>query len=189
MVRLLIIAMSAFVLASPAEASPLPIEQWTPSARLVLAQACVSESGWDTAETPECAAIAHLLARRWALMVRTRPRLTFEGLVRRYSSPIRERRRPWLLRLNSEATRPRGYSVRRGERLQPKWIATLAFVDRWAAGEQADPCPGADHFGSVQDGAPSRWRAVRCEPRMRNRYWAIPRRSQRVLQPSASAMR
>ena len=161
---------------STASAQPLPAEQWTPSARIVLAQACVAESGWDTAQTEECAAIAHLLARRWALLVQTRPRLTFEGLIRRYSSPIRERRRPWLLRLNAEASRPRGYSVRRWDRLRPKWIATLAFVDRWAAGAQRDPCPGADHFGSVQDGAPSRWRPVRCSPRMRNRYWLIPRR-------------
>lgn len=176
MVRFLIIATLTFIVMSPAKASPLPSDQWTPSARLVLAQACVAESGWDTALTRECAAIAHLLARRWRLLHETRPRLTFEGLVRQYSSPIRERRRPWLLRLNAEATRPRGYSERRWERLEPQWRAVLAFVDRWQAGDEADPCPGSDHFGSVQDGAPTRWRRVQCRPVMRNRYWQIPRR-------------
>ena len=164
------------VYSATAHASPLPEEQWTPSARLVLAQACVAESGWDTAETTECAAIAHLLARRWALLVQSRPQLTFEGLVRQYSSPIRERRRPWLLRLNAEASRPRGYSERRWERLQPQWVSVLSFVDRWQQGIEPDPCPGSDHFGSVQDGAPTRWRRVQCRPVMRNRYWRIPRR-------------
>ncbi len=173
---ILIIAAVTFTAPTLAESQPLPNSQWTSSARLVLAQACVAESGWDTAETTECAAIAHLLARRWHLLSESRPRLTFEGLVRQYSSPIRERRRPWLLRLNAEGTRPRGYSARRWERLQPKWLAALDFVDRWARGEEVDPCPGSDHFGSVQDGAPTRWRRVQCRPLMRNRYWRIPRR-------------
>ena len=166
-----VLAVASVALAQ--SAAPLPAEQWTPSARLSLAQACVAESGWDTAETRECAAIGHLLARRWAKLRPSRPRLSFGGLVRLYSSPLREGRRPWILRLRPNDRRPRGLTRARWERLRPQWMQTLDFVDRWYAGEEPDPCPGSHHFGSRQDGAPRTWRRVTCSPAMRNLYWRI----------------
>ena len=165
--------------ASSAEAQPVPESQWTPRARLGLAASCVSEAGFDSHRTRECSALAHLYARRWHRLRARGSRVSFDGLIRQYSSPLRTGRRGWVLALRANDRRPRGMPSHLWELVRDDWVGTLAMVDRWYAGEEFDPCPGSEHFGSREDGAPRHWIRIGCDVAVRNRFYRVGRRPRR----------
>ena len=150
---------------------PIPPEEWTSVAARNLARSCVAEAGFDSGTNGECAAIAFVYARRFHQMRRAGRYLTYSQLVWQYSAPLRLNVRPWVNQLNGD-DRPRSMPRRwPWDQLLPKWQQLQDMVQRWARGEIENPCPGANHFGSVQDGAPAGWRRIRCNSRMRNRFW------------------
>ncbi len=150
---------------------PIPTDEWTDTAALNLARSCVAEAGFDSADTGECAAIAWVYSRRFHQMRVAGRYMSFARLVWQYSAPLRVGRRPWVTNLDGDE-RPRGMPrAWPWESLLPKWQRVKAFVQEWSRGETENPCPGANHFGSVQDGAPSDWTSIRCNFRPRNRFW------------------
>lgn len=168
----ILLTLTIFVFSQPALAqSPIPESEWTELAALFLARSCVAEAGFSSAVTGECGAIAYVYARRFHQMRRAGRYMAFGRVVWHYSAPLRLNRRPWVSDLRDEE-RPRGMPrMWPWENLLPKWLGMKRFVQQWARGEVENPCPGANHFGSVQDGAPSDWRRIRCNIRTRNRFW------------------
>ena len=82
---------------------------WNQATRLLLAQSCVAEAGFDSAQTGECAAIAWVYVKRIHQMRRRGHDISLLEMIRRYSQPIRHRRRLWVMTLNHELEQPRGW--------------------------------------------------------------------------------
>jgi hypothetical protein len=101
---------------------PIPAEEWTFHARNVLA--AVVESEGAPVGSVDRAAIPWVLARRWSIQ---RQGWTFAEQARRYSAPVRLGR-----------ARVRAVGCELG-----------AWLDAWAAGLIADPCPLAVHWGAL----------------------------------------
>ncbi len=158
--------------------SPTPVARWdwSPQTRLDLARSCVGEAGFDSGATGECAAIAHVYARRVELARARGRRMSYRFMVRAYSQPIKTGRRPWVLALR-DSRRPRGLprAWPWEERLAGQWAEVLAAVDAWAAGETVNACPRAEHFGAPSDGAPRHWRRIECAREFRNLFYEVPR--------------
>ncbi len=167
-----ILAAAVFLTSSVCVAQPpIPAEEWTSVAARNLARSCVAEAGFDSGSNGECAAIAFVYARRFHQMRRAGRYMTYSQLVWQYSAPLRLNVRPWVNQLDGD-DRPRSMPRRwPWDLLLPKWQRLQDMVQRWAEGEIENPCPGANHFGSVQDGAPSDWTRIRCNIRTRNRFW------------------
>ena len=168
----LILAITILATSSAAGAQPpIPEEEWTPTAARNLARSCVAEAGFTSGRSGECAAIAYVYARRFHQMRAAGRYTPFSMVVWRYSAPLRLNVRQWVNQLDGDE-RPRSMPRRwPWDRLLPKWQQIKAMVQDWAAGRIENPCPGANHFGSVQDGAPADWTSIRCHVRVRNRFW------------------
>lgn len=151
--------------------SPIPAEEWTPVAARNLARSCVAEAGFSSGVNGECAAIAYVYARRFHEMRRAGRYMTYSRVVWNYSAPLRLNRRPWVNQLDGDERPARMPRMWPWDVLLPRWNRVKDMVQRWAVGAIENPCPGANHFGSVQDGAPASWRSIRCNRRMRNRFW------------------
>lgn len=137
---------------------------------LWLARSCVGESGWDSVETGECAAIAWIYHKRSYMLP---GRNYFRAMVE-YSAAIKpDQRRPWLRRLTRKGDRPRlletniNWSYHR-----KKWMETLAFADKFFRGLVPDPTPEAMHFGGVFDEYrmdPQIWEPI--DTGFKNTFW------------------
>jgi len=117
---------------------PLPAAQWTPSAKLALAQAIVGEATWRRADR---APISWVLAKRWRQAHRTHKWMTFERMVRQYASPMKAKQH-WVRSL------PWGPIT---ARYRSQWAGVRDFVERWGIGGIPDPCPQAIHWGGDMD--------------------------------------
>lgn len=180
------------VVERPAATPPIPIEQWDDETRIWLARSLVGEAGWTA--TKEHAAIAFVYANRWKQSGKSR---SFLGLVRTYSAAVKGRsnaRHPWLHHLNEEGDQPDGWAVGRAywPNYRDRWLNVLAWTDGWAAGYFDNPCPRANHYGGYVDDRRARaagWYRVRCEHRMRNRFYDSRRRAKRrnVIVPFSPA--
>ena len=157
----------------------VPEDQWNDDAKLWLARSVIGEAGWR--QFDEYSAIAFVYATR----AEQSKRYDFLGMVKRYSAAVRaqgKRRQPWLFELGFEGKRPRSWPVDPATKTGPlwtglhrdAWLETLAWADAWQAGERANPCEGANHFGGYIDrhrAAAARWVRIKCEPRTRNRFY------------------
>lgn len=142
---------------------------------LALARVCVSEAGWQSVQSGDCAAIAHVLRRRSSVGRVTR------GIVCQYSPRScnkRRRVRRWIAHLRPDMRRPdywpRGSSW---ARRRPAWRETLAHAARLVRGERLDRCRRPpDHWGARWFTVNARrygWERVQCGPTL-NAYWRIP---------------
>lgn len=157
-----------------ADARPLPAEEWTPAARLDLARSCAGEAGLRSGVTGECAAIAWVYARRFEQTRGRYPDVTFQRVVRTYSSALKPPGQPWVLGLQADTSKPTGWPQRLSwKRHAPLWSEILKAVDAWASGRVENVCPGAVHFGASFDLVPAHWRQVRCRARVLNRFWRV----------------
>ena len=171
-----IVLLLALCATSPAAALFDAPGDWNAATRLLLAQSCVAEAGFDSSTSLECAAIGYVYVKRVRQMRRMGREISLLEMVRRYSQPIRYRRHLWQMTLNPELTRPRGWPRRWPDwetHFRHKWAAMLEAVDQWAAGEVRDPCPRAVHFGAVTDIPGPRMVRVRCAVRTRNRFYRV----------------
>ncbi len=173
-----LVAVALLVPPSFASASALPVDpaDWTPRARLLLAQSCVGEAGFRSATTGECAAIGWVYAKRVRQMRRAGRSITYARMVRLYSQPIRLRRHLWIVSLREDLEQPRGWPRRWpdwDEHFREQWQAVLDEVDRFARGEIEDPCPRANHFGAVTDRPSPRLVRTGCAVRTRNLFYRL----------------
>lgn len=167
-----IVALSASV----ATAQPISEDDWTPRARLLLAQSCVGEAGFRSALTGECAAIAWVYAKRVAQMRRAGRTIDYATMVRLYSQPIRLRRHLWIVSLREDLEQPRGWPRRWpnwDEYFREQWSLVLDAVDSWADGQEPDPCPRATHFGATTDRPSARLVRTGCSVRTRNIFYRL----------------
>ena len=169
----LMVALSVVGLVGAQSPRPVARWDWTPQTRLDLARSCVGEAGFDSGRTGECAAIAWVYAVRVEQARARGRRISYRYMVNAYSQPLKTARRPWVLRLRGPE-RPRGLprAWPWEERLAGEWAEVLERVDAWASGAVPNPCPGANHFGSVQDGAPAAWTRISCATETRNLFWS-----------------
>ena len=114
---------------------------------LWLARSCVGEAGWDSFESGECAAIAHVYHKRSYHF----PGRNYFRAMMDYSAAIRVGR-PWIRNLNRKGNRPH---LLEGQIYWGKhrklWKQTLDFADRFFRGQIPDPCPECLHFGGNMD--------------------------------------
>ena len=160
----------------PAKAVPIEPSDWSPRARLILAQSCVGEAGFESGPDGECAAIAWVYAKRVAQMRRAGRRISYLSMVRQYSQPIRLRRRLWVVSLRPDLARPRGWPSswpRWEDGHQDQWSAVLDAVDAWRRGEVEDPCPAATHFGAHSDSPSPRLVRAECSIPTRNIFYRL----------------
>ena len=173
---LAIAAAFIFALASTAmcDARPVPAQEWTPQTRLDLARSCAGEAGLRSGLTGECVAIAYVYARRFRQTRARYPELRFGDVVRAYSSALKPPTQPWVMGLRDDAKEPAGWPQRLSwKRHAPLWSAILESVDRWAAGQELEVCPGATHYGGEMDIVPPHWRRVDCRAPVLNRFYAV----------------
>lgn len=56
------------------------------------------------------------------------------------------------------------------ERFNDQWANLRDLVVRWGAGEIADPCPKADHWGGRMDRGGTSWKVVKCTEKTSNTF-------------------
>lgn len=126
-----------------------------PDVALWLARSCVSEAGFDSGATGECAAIAHVYAKR-----AERSGREYYKIMRQYSAGIKYRAghsRDWVFDLRRSAKRPHHWPARASwPHFKKHWVNTLQMCDHFVDGSVADPLPKSDHFGGRMDA----WRAT-----------------------------
>lgn len=184
-------------IAEAGKAIQLRPEEWTPAARVALAQCLWGEAGG--VEVPDHRIIPWVLLKRRNILG---GRWTLRGMVLAYSAPMKKRlasasrearawealdrrelnqiqQRRFVQGLRSGMVEPKAMALHlrrhkmdvRAKWAAARWRGILDLVDRWAAGEIPDPCPAAlhwDHPGAkVRDGLVR----VDCGPGVRNRFY------------------
>jgi len=129
---------------------PIPRDQWTPSAEIVLARCLVGESGF--AAPLDHAAIAWVLAKRWHRYVRNNPgtKFTFFDQIQSYcrgASP-RASSRDWVKRLPRRRSDPWPPGASNNE---ARWWEIRSMLHDWSRGRVIDPHPSATHWGGRMD--------------------------------------
>lgn len=156
------------VFAGSADAKPpMPANEWTPSAKLALAQAIVGEASFRKSDR---APIAWVLYKRWRRMSKRFDFMTFERVVRSYASPMKAKHH-WVRGLPWGPIKTR-YADR--------WDELRAWVLRWGSGQVKDPCPTAIHWGApygvdIIRAVDAGWDEVDCGDTA-NKFWALPPR-------------
>lgn len=147
------------------------VECERPDTALWLARSCVGEAGFGAHETGECLAIAHVYAKRSSITGRS-----YYSTMRAYSAAIKPRsnkNNPWVLQLNVDATRPRGWPHGLDwDNYRSDWMATLQLARQFLSPDrQPDPLPTATHYGGWVDRhrIPGHW--VRIPTPYRNRFY------------------
>lgn len=112
-----------------------------PGDDVTLAIMCAGEV--HPTETEACTAMVGVVARTAA-----KRGLSMGTQARAYSAVFRGSR-PWLLELDAAGRRPPSWPRASWRRYRAEWLALLAHVRSVLAGEHADPCPTARHFGSL----------------------------------------
>jgi hypothetical protein len=115
---------------------------------LLLAQSCVGEAGFKSAETGECAAIAHVYLKR-----SEKSGLSFVRVMRRYSAAIKPGvGKLWVRNLRHDGLKPRGWPRHlKWSRYVDDWRAVLNVANAFLAGRVKDPLPNALHYGGWID--------------------------------------
>lgn len=166
----LIVVLTVLALVRCARAQQPPIDlatEWSESTQTLLAAAVVGESGWNA--TVDHAAIPWRLHARWRAVGGT-----FEEVILRYCRAL-SGKRPWLLQLNAQGTRPSGWPANaRWSKHKAKWLKIHARIGAWARGEVPDPCPTAVHFGGGMDPPQGTMVPAVCIGSV-SRFWAVPK--------------
>jgi hypothetical protein len=128
--------------------------------RKILAQVCVGEALWALRD---CAAITHVLIKRW----RTVPELqgmTLAEVAVAYSAPMRRksRRARWVRALPASAGKHR-----------VRWARVLNTVTGVLNGDVPDPCPLATHWGSPTDSPTDRMIGVCGRLGLKNIFYRV----------------
>lgn len=143
--------------------------QEQPDVALWLARSCVGEAGWNTAESGECVAIAHIYLKRVRIN-----RKSYYWNLRRYSAAVRKGHgKIWVMALRRDGKRPSGFRKLEWSRHRSYWLKTLLVADQFIAGETEDPLPTALHYGGYVDRHrlnPKAWRRIPVEA-FRNRFY------------------
>jgi hypothetical protein len=159
------------IIAKLCEASEPPGPRDRVDLALWLARACIGEAGWRSAETGECAAIAHVFHKRSYMA----PGRDYFTAMREYSAALRVgiKTRPWLRNLRRDGRRPR---LLEGQiywgKHRPLWLKTLELADRFFKGRVLDPTPEALHFGGLMDVKnmdPDQWAIINVN--FKNKFW------------------
>lgn len=131
---------------------------------LWIARSCVGEAGFESAETGECAAIAHIYKKRAALSG-----MSVLNVARKYSAAIKPHGKLWVRSLRADGMRPAGFPERLvWHRYQSKWKAVLKLVEGVLGGTVKDPLPTALHYGGWLDRgrlSPKVWRRIKTKYR------------------------
>lgn len=110
---------------------------------LTLARMVAGETGPD--ELDVATAQIGVIARRAALR-----RTSIGTMARLYSAALRHPTRPWVLHLEDRRRAPAAWPDRASwTAYRPRFAELVLHVERVLAGDVADPCPNADHFGSA----------------------------------------
>lgn len=192
---------------------------WTPEAKRVLSQALLGEAGahrrWERrgrrvvgcsgdgcSENIDWRLIPWVLLKRWEDVRANGSRITFAGMVRAYSAPVRPRlasaerlasarlegntsevsqilRRQWLQSIRFDGSNL-GRLRRRYRRREPAevveggWSEITSIVEAWGRGEIENPCENARHWDGLS--ATPRVQMVRIDcGNTLNAFWAVPR--------------
>lgn len=114
---------------------------------LWIARSCVGEAGFASAETGECAAIAHIYLKRAPLC-----RKPVQWVARRYSAAIKSTGKKWVRNLDRSGKRPLGWPKHLNwQGHLPKWAAVVSIADGVVNGRVSDPLPDALHYGGRMD--------------------------------------
>jgi len=139
--------------------------EWDAAERLTLAQAIAAENSGNEADS---AAMGWLFVRTWRRFEVTR----IDGVIQNYCA-LWDRYSRYYARPSSVAIRaatldtaPQGPDAAGWAK---KWPRIVAFVDRFAARQITDTCPGSRTFGGAMDVPRMKGKAPRC--RLVNLFW------------------
>jgi len=148
--------------------TPIPKKQWTSTTKLWLARSCVGEAWFNTVD--ECIAIAWVYATR-----AKQQQVSLKSMVRSYSSPLKPEKnngRTWIFYLSLNGNRPKHWPRNLSwEKHKVKWLALIAALDDWAAGNRPNPVPGANHFGGSMDVPDIRWAKLTAPKNFKNSFY------------------
>ena len=172
------LVLTALLGASTAHAQPISDQA------VDLARICSSEAGLLAQPTPDCAAIAHLLIRRAALLDRPLPLM-----ARQYSTRVFNRRRAdrraWIAWLEPNLSKPRFWPANLSWPVfRPRWRTLLRVAQGVLSGTVPDPCAPQlpDHWGGIMDDHRAHragWTLAACSANTLNNFWIVPRRRRR----------
>lgn len=137
---------------------------------LTQAQSCVGEVGWH--DIPSCVAMTYVhIARAEARGMR------LDTMARLYSAALRRPTRPWILRLDRRGREPRGWRRASWSAHRDRWLSVVDAVERTVQGGEANPCPGALHYGSTRldHGRldPEVWEEIDCLPKSGQTFYRL----------------
>jgi hypothetical protein len=161
---LLLLILAVLAVASPTHAQDVAL--W-------LARSCVGEAGFDSGATGECAAIAHVYAKRTKYTG-----LDLYRVIRRYSAAVKTCRLGWVCKLTRDLSRPENWPYRSDwKAYRAHWRNTLLMADHFVEGLVADPLPQADHYGGRMDhhrAVAAGWKMLQTP--YKNRFYRVRRR-------------
>ncbi len=136
---------------------PVPMEQYTPEAKLWLATGAVLESGfikWDSGpkrnnREQEQLAIAYTLANRWYRRVKRIPEYRFVQMITGYCVGLKKYRTPrqrLIHKLDLSGKKPKDWPANKDFATYNEWWQrTLDLLDRWSLGVEDDPFHGKSY--------------------------------------------
>ena len=136
---------------------PVPMEQYTPEAKLWLATGAVLESGfikWDSGpkrnnREQEQLAIAYTLANRWYRRVKRIPEYQFVQMITGYCVGLKKYRTPrqrLIHKLDLSGKKPKDWPANKNFTTYNEWWQrTLDLLDRWSLGVEDDPFHGKSY--------------------------------------------
>lgn len=122
---------------------------------ITLAQLCAGERSAREEHRDTCTAMLGVVVRG-----AQRRGMSVGAYARSYSAVFRVQRRPWLLELRRDGSRPESWPAASWSAYREDWLSLVEHVDAFVAGEVAPVCGDEpEHFGSRQDAArlPSTW--------------------------------
>lgn len=155
------------------QTKPISENEWTKATKLWLARSCVGEAGFGAVD--ECMGIA------WVYAVRSKELDTsLLKIIKKYSAPLKAKnpKRKWVMQLSLDGKRPKDWSaVLSWKRHKQYWFNLLSALDEWAEGLKENPVEGANHFGSIHDVTPKRWKQIspKSDLVFRNRFYSSNR--------------
>jgi len=149
---------------------------------LWVARSCVGEAGFDSGESGECAAIAHIYRKRTKVT-----QFNLYQVTRRYSAAIKKgphQKRKWVFYLCRDLKKPKYWSKGlHWPNYRDKWASILKLCDDFIAGKVLDPIPHADHYGGRMDRhRAKKWNWYKLDtPDFKNHFWSVtcPKRKEK----------
>jgi len=164
---------------------PVSIGQWTEKTKRIAAQSVIGEAGWGSSERPhevmnEWVSIMQVYVVRYREIRQTGRNWSLSKVIRKYSAAVKKRSthaRPWILGIDRECKRPRGWPQELRWKSVHKPICERAFLtlDRWANGDIKTLTPEANHYGGSMDAwyaeKVMKWKRVPTPPYYGNKFY------------------